>query len=392
VRHATDDIEHPLFGRALPCPACGPARRQKRYDRRMERVQEFAIPMTDAETFEKFEVRDDRTEKALEAARAFVQDPTGWLVLWGGVGTGKTHLAKAIAQALQEKPITERPVVLLATVPDLLRSGYDRGDYDELVDMCREIDVLMLDDLGTERTTDWAAEQMFAIINHRYNARKPTVITTNVDPRDLEPRLASRIQDRFLCTQVHITSSDYRVETNRAAKYAMAMNPRNTFETFKVRDNITEVALEESRDFARDPTGWLVLWGGVGTGKTHLTMAIAQALQASFDVLPATVPDLLHMLRSGYKKGDYDELVDMAREIDVLMLDDLGTERSTDWAAEQLFAIVNHRYNAQKPTVITTNVNPRDLEPRLASRIQDRFLSTQVHITSTDYRTEGGRS
>jgi DNA replication protein DnaC len=172
----------------------------------------------------------------------------------------------------------------------------------------------------------------------------------------------------------------------------MTMNPGNTFETFKARDAITTVALEESRLFAGDPSGWLVLWGGVGTGKTHLAMAIAQALAEGVSVLPATVPELLNMLRSGYKQGDYDELVDMCREIDVLLLDDLGTERSTDWAAEQLFAIINHRYNAQKPTVITTNVNPRDLEPRLASRIQDRFLCTQVHITSSDYRVEGGRN
>jgi DNA replication protein DnaC len=209
------DEDDPRFGKMFPCPSCGPARRQKRYQRKMAKVSEYAVTLTPCRTFEAYKVRDESTEIALEYAQSFVADPRDWLLLWGGVGTGKTHLMMAIARALQAKPIQDRPVVLLATVPgllDMLRSGYGNGNYEELNRLCHDVDVLMLDDLGTERASQWALERLFEIINHRYNAQMPTCFTTNVNPGDLEPRIASRIQDRYLCKQVHLVSSDYRLE------------------------------------------------------------------------------------------------------------------------------------------------------------------------------------
>jgi DNA replication protein DnaC len=69
-----------------------------------------------------------------------------------------------------------------------------------------------------------------------------------------------------------------------------------------------------------------------------------------------------------------------------LILDDLGAHASTPWAQEKLFQLLNHRYNAQLPTVITTNQRLEELDPRLRSRLQDVGLVNHVLILAPDYR------
>jgi DNA replication protein DnaC len=73
----------------------------------------------------------------------------------------------------------------------------------------------------------------------------------------------------------------------------------------------------------------------------------------------------------------------------VLVLDDLGTESATSWAQEKLYQIFNHRYNAQLPTVITTNHELEDIPLRLRSRIVDPSLTKIVSIKAPDYRRSG---
>ena len=86
------------------------------------------------------------------------------------------------------------------------------------------------------------------------------------------------------------------------------------------------------------------------------------------------VPDLLDHLRSAYQPGSdvgYDDLFEMLRTAPVLVLDDLGVQSSTPWAQEKLFQLINHRYNAQLPTVFTTNLDPTEFDARLQSRLTD---------------------
>ena len=147
-------------------------------------------------------------------------------------------------------------------------------------------------------------------------------------------------------------------------------------------------AVSTARHFAEDPRGWLVLFGDYGCGKTHLAVAIAnQRIAQGEPVLFQVVPDLLDHLRATFAPGStvtYDDLFEEVRSSALLILDDLGAHSSSPWAEEKLFQIVNHRYNRQLPTVVTTNIPPDQLPPRLISRMTDS--GTMVAIKAPDFR------
>lgn len=135
--------------------------------------------------------------------------------------------------------------------------------------------------------------------------------------------------------------------------------------------------------FADSPKRWLVFTGPSGCGKTHLAAAIANhRLSLGQPVFFMVVPDLLDHLRATFSPSSdlsYDDLFQLVCTIPLLILDDLGTQSSTPWAREKLFQIVNQRYNAQLPTVFTTNAL-EELEERLRTRLMDSRLSTVCQV------------
>ena len=151
---------------------------------------------------------------------------------------------------------------------------------------------------------------------------------------------------------------------------------RMTFDTFRVEEHSSPAvsfslndALAQAREFAEHPSGWLMLMGPYGCGKTHLAAAIANhRLGHGLPVLFVVVPDLLDYLRAAYAPSSpatYDQRFEEVRSVPVLILDDLGTQNATSWAAEKLYQLLNYRYNAELPTVITTNQSLNDMDPRL---------------------------
>ncbi len=101
-------------------------------------------------------------------------------------------------------------------VPDLLDhlratfSPHSQISYDKRFEEVRTAPLLILDDLGTESATPWAREKLYQIINYRYNARLPTVITTATPIEELDPRLATRMLDVSRCTPFAILAPSYR--------------------------------------------------------------------------------------------------------------------------------------------------------------------------------------
>jgi DNA replication protein DnaC len=163
-------------------------------------------------TFESFDPTVPGVAEAYEAARSYAEHPEGWLLLTGNYGCGKTHLAAAIAN----EAVRHHMKTLFTVVPDLLdylRASYapdSRVRFDERIEAVRTVFLLILDDLGTENATPWASEKLYQIINYRYNYRLPTVITTNRELSQIEPRIRSRIWDKELCRHVLIQAEDYR--------------------------------------------------------------------------------------------------------------------------------------------------------------------------------------
>lgn len=113
----------------------------------------------------------------------------------------------------------------------------------------------------------------------------------------------------------------------------------------------------------------LLFYGDKGCGKTKLAAIVANELTKSGQaVLFSTVPELLDDIRESYNNEhkSTQEVTRSLKTAEVLIMDDLGTERMTAWTSEQLYLIINARYSKQLPTIITTNYEPRTLLKRLA--------------------------
>lgn len=169
-----------------------------------------------------------------------------------------------------------------------------------------------------------------------------------------------------------------------------------TFGTFKPTPK-TANAFMMCRNFVKDykpKTQGLRLWGNYGCGKTHLAAAIVNNLLAkNVPCMFVVVPELLDYIRQGVKDETKAktavQLIDMAKNIDVLVLDDLGAEKPSEWVKEQLFILINSRYEKQLTTIVTTNYSSTRLIEQLGQRIISRLLEMTTPIAldyAEDYR------
>lgn len=402
-------IGHPHFGKVFRCDSD--------YHSDPERAKADALRASQGlahlvhMTFENFDPQghasNDEQRASLQTAydwaKKYANEPRGWLFISGGYGVGKTHLAAAIANTRLQQGL---PVVFF-NAPDLLdqlRAAYNPdadATYSERFDELRNAALLILDDLGTQNATAWADEKLFQLLNHRYVAQLPTVITSNLPLDDLDARLSSRLADMDLVRKLPIAAPDYRrsaLEQDQSSLSHLVHYYDKTFESFDLRAG--ELKLEERRNleealtytriYAESPQGWLAIFGAYGSGKTHLAAAIANRRAAKgYATLFVVVPDLLDHLRAAFSPQSgvtFDQRFEEVRSAALLILDDLGTESATPWAREKLYQIVNHRHTAHLPTVITTSLAPDELDPRIRSRILDETSCRLISILAPNYR------
>ena len=220
TNRSLEEIDERLRSRMTDPTLCRVCVVEERQSPAQERLASDLPELLKGMTFESFDRRGQAVdEKALDSlreayklARSFAEEPHLWLVLLGPTGCGKTHLAAAVANHVMARG---QPVYFVV-VPDLLdhlRSAYSpdsKVTYDELFETIRTAPLLILDDLGAHSSTPWAEEKLYQLVNHRYNHRLPTVITTNLTLDELDERLASRLADLKVSTLCPISAPSYR--------------------------------------------------------------------------------------------------------------------------------------------------------------------------------------
>jgi len=173
--------------------------------------------------------------------------------------------------------------------------------------------------------------------------------------------------------------------------------PPNTYSThrlynFAQRDGV-KAAYRAALDFVSGKAGhhFLTFVGETGRGKTHLALGIGwHWLENDMGLVKYyQVESLLDELRRGFhldteeKLYRFDEQMKRIKSVPLLILDDLGVEQSTPWARAKLDEIIDHRYICNMKTVVTTNLEPSRLEPRIASRLKEGIV---VVLKGKDYR------
>lgn len=423
----TRPIGHPDFGRAEPCQ-CSREAEQAQLSERLQRLSNLG-PLQGQRLSPDILLRSPIAE-----ACAFADAPDlghdleepvsrgtlipAWLTLLGEPGSGRTELAAELAN---RRIAEQRPALYFVTADllDRLRAAMGAANGNELsyallFEHVRDAPFLILDDLDCVSPTDWAREKLFQLLNHRRNRRLRTVLIaaqTAGQPVGQALGLQSFFRSGRDLLQVELLPAGIDAEAySEFGGISRDVLARFSFDGFRSEGAAApgeecNLSLIKSvvMEWAASPRGWLTLCGSAGTGKTHLAAAAANVrLMAGDRVCFAVVPDLLDALRASYRDdadAAFDEVFRSLKQADLLVLDDLGAQAATEWAREKLYQLCATRHLRGAPTLVTTNLMPDDLDPRLASRLLDHQISTVYRVKAPDYRTgtmaelgQGGRT
>ena len=173
-----------------------------------------------------------------------------------------------------------------------------------------------------------------------------------------------------------------------------------TFDSFNSqnRGNIYKTAKRYAEDFTPQTNTGLILFGKAGSGKTHLAVAIVRQVieRKQIAVKVARTVELLADIRKtfndhdGYRVENESELIQKLAYVPLLVLDDLGAEKISDWVREIFYRIIDERWLEQRPIIVTSNLNLKELEERVGDRIVSRIAGVCVplELQNQDYRIE----
>lgn len=140
----------------------------------------------------------DALEKAVKYVKNFNPASGKKILFYGEVGTGKSHLAFGIYKAVKANGFTAI-YLEMDKIMRIIRDTWDKNSENtenEFFKVLQDVDLLVIDDLGAEHTSNWVQEKLFSILNSRLG--KNTIITTNIDPVDLDKTYTQRVTDRIL--------------------------------------------------------------------------------------------------------------------------------------------------------------------------------------------------
>lgn len=189
--------------------------------------------------------------------------------------------------------------------------------------------------------------------------------------------------NKFKASRLPLRMSEYTFDNFKFKYYSkQSIDPVKGITYYESARLAYQAACKFVEDFLKNPhTDGIIYTGQVGSGKTFLACCIANALiQKGKVVLFVVVPELLDMIRASYDPNrqsaefSEQELLDTAREVPLLILDDLGAHNYTEWTRNKLYSIINYRLNHVLPTIITTNINLEDLEEYLGERTTSRIF------------------
>jgi DNA replication protein DnaC len=186
-------------------------------------------------------------------------------------------------------------------------------------------------------------------------------------------RLPAKFKNRTL-RNFKIVSKEHGAAFDRVSSYAR---------------NFTLARPEQPLEPGAECNG-LMLLGSTGSGKTHLACgALKELIDRGYQGLWWNVNDLFREMRNGMRLQTGDNaLLEEAIMADALVLDDLCAEKGTEYVSDRLYAIINGRYDAMRPLIVTSNLDSKELIATLGSRIYSRLgeMCEIVHMPASDYR------
>lgn len=201
---------HPDFGKTIACPQCTGTETPEQQERGEQRM---GIPVAYQDAML------DRLSNAQRAAIAPViaeHPEKPFLILHGNVGAGKTFAAVAAIREVRRRYGRHCAFWPVVSLLERYRATFDADramETSATIDAeLRRAHVLVLDDFGKQKSTEWAQQQIYRLVNERWSSRRGLIVTTNVNPDDFDEAVRSRLWDRQIATAVQFAGTDRRAK------------------------------------------------------------------------------------------------------------------------------------------------------------------------------------